>query len=89
MELSSKRLSILAGMKSRRTERTGARKGARKGSKVQSAIKILRAGKADAALAREAVHEIHGRRACDEAALRVFLGDPERYLLLALEDGGW
>jgi ribosomal protein S18 acetylase RimI-like enzyme len=46
---------------------------------------IVRAGAADADLARQAMLELHERTPCDESAVVGFLSDPAHYLLLALE----
>ena len=48
---------------------------------------IVRAGPDDFDLACEAVLEVHGRAPLDVMSLAEFLGDPARYLLLAIEDG--
>lgn len=48
---------------------------------------IRRAVPADFALAREAIAELHGRAAVDEAALAAFLADTACYLILAIEGG--
>jgi GNAT superfamily N-acetyltransferase len=50
-------------------------------------VTILRAGNADASLAREAIGEVHGRTLSDEVAIVEFLSDPARYLLLAVAGG--
>jgi ribosomal protein S18 acetylase RimI-like enzyme len=46
---------------------------------------VLRAGEAHLDLARQAIAEVHGRTAGEDAAILEFLSDKERYLLLALE----
>lgn len=48
-------------------------------------LRIFRAGGGDAALARQAVTEVHGHAAVDESALASFLNDPASFLLLAVE----
>jgi GNAT superfamily N-acetyltransferase len=48
-------------------------------------ISILRAGEVHLNLARQAIAEVHGRKAVEDTAIIEFLSDKERYLLLALE----
>jgi GNAT superfamily N-acetyltransferase len=49
-------------------------------------VSVIRATGEHADLAREALTELH-ERPVDESALREFLGDGRRHLLLAVEDG--
>jgi ribosomal protein S18 acetylase RimI-like enzyme len=48
---------------------------------------VRRATADDLELARQAVAEVHGRAAVDDAAIATFVTDPSCYLMIAIENG--
>jgi predicted N-acetyltransferase YhbS len=48
-------------------------------------IRVFRVGRQQEGIGREAVEELHGKKAVDDGAIREFLDDPACYLMAAVE----